>query len=116
MPREELSQPHLVVPAEILLRVAREHHIVWRVRVNEITRAEPQPREIVVGESPAREGLAIVAEVARVIDLRIAAEGHVEFAAAVEAAQPVVTGAVEKVEERGGLGAVRLAAGDQPIE
>ena len=46
----------------------------------------------------------------------MAAERHVEVAAAVEPAEAVVPGAIEVVEERGRFGRLRLAAGQERVE
>jgi hypothetical protein len=116
MARAKLGEPYLFVPAEIPHRIAREHNVVGRVRIDEVVSVERHAREVGVGKIPSHEGRALASEIARVIDLRVATERHVEFAAAVEAAEPVVADAIEKIEELGGVIAVRFAVADELLE
>src|SRR6185436_6211453 len=49
-------------------------------------------------------------------DALVAAERHVELALLIEAAEPVVAGPVQVIEERGGLEAMPLSRSEQVVE
>src|SRR5260370_15390427 len=116
MAREKLRQPHPLVPAELLLRILREFDVVGRVGIDEIARFEFQSLEVASRKVPSLERRPVGGEVGRVVDLAIAAEGHVELALAVEAAKAVIPGAIEIIEKRGRLRALAVAGRDQAIE
>jgi hypothetical protein len=76
--------------------------VVWGIRIDEVVGPQRHGLERHIGELPGGEHGLIGTEIACVVDGCVAAEGHVEGAfLAIEAAQPVIAGAVEVVEERG---------------
>ena len=68
------------------------------------------------GEGPVGERFLIVVEVARVPDRGVPTERHIEPTAPIEAAQPVVSGSIEIVEEGCRLRGVFLTGTRQRIE
>src|SRR5205085_1562391 len=99
MPRQPLRRPDLFRPAEATLRVLAELDIVRRIGIHEVVAAQRKRLEVAVREFETREDLAVGGEVATVVDLLVLPERDVEFAVAVEAAQAVVAGAIEIVEQ-----------------
>ena len=116
MPCQPLGEAHLIVPPEAILSVLGELDIVGRVGVDEVVRLERDPVEIETRELPVSKDGAVGREVGRVVDLGVLAEGNVELALPVEAAEAVIASAVEIVEEFGRLAALGLALADQPVE
>src|SRR5271170_944439 len=101
MAYEKSHQPHLIVPAKILLRVAGELNVVGRIGIDEVVLLEFNRIEVAALEVPSRERRHVFREVGYVIDLPVTAKRHVEFTTAIEPAQSVVAGAIQIVEKRG---------------
>lgn len=99
MPRQQLGCPDLIVPGKATGTVGRELDIVRRVGINKIVRLDRKFREILVREFPAPKQFFVSVKVSCVIDLLILAEWHVEFAAAIEAAQTVETSTVQIIKK-----------------
>ena len=116
MAREPGRETLLVIPVEAVARKLAELDVVWRVGVDEVLRRYLDRLEITDGESPSPERLDVRGEVSRVADRPIPSERYVELPASVEAAQPVVSGAVEVVEQLGRLAGPAPAAGHQAVE
>jgi hypothetical protein len=65
---------------------------------------------------PVAEDAAVAAEIALIVDAFVSTKWDVELAARIEAAQAVVTGAVQVVEERRRFGGRGFAIGNELVE
>src|SRR5262249_16830805 len=101
--RQPSGGPLLIAPGEAVFRVLRKLHVVRWIGVDEVSGAERKCLDVSARECPARQGVAIWREVARVADSRVPSERHIEKTAAVESAQAVESGPIEIVEKRGGF-------------
>src|SRR6266571_7316497 len=81
---QPLGCPHLVFPSEALLRIAGEFYVVRWVSVDEVPSLQRNLLEVRASELPPRKLFAVRREILRVGDLRIPAEGHVEFTLTIE--------------------------------
>src|SRR5579863_5930851 len=113
---QPFRRPYLLVPAISLARVLGELDVVRRVRINEIVGLDCNFGKIRIAETPSTENLAIGGEVAHIPDTGVAPERHVETPAAIEAAEPVISGSIQVIEKRRGLFCIRMARVDQLIE
>ena len=116
MPCEPPGRAHLVIPGESALRVVREIHVVRRISIDEIRSLEWNRFKVAHGEIPGPKHRAIAREVPRIRDLLVRAERHVEPAGSVEAAQAVVAGSIQKVEQARRFGALALPCCQQLVE
>src|SRR5579875_740643 len=113
---EPLCEALLVVPGKAAGGVRRELDVVRRIGVDKIAAANLHAFEIAVREFVWREHTAVRLEVLAVRRLFVAPEGHVEKAARVEAAQTVIAGTVEIIEQRRSLGALAAGLANQFVE
>src|SRR5439155_25000198 len=90
---------NLIRPVKPFFRVLSELDVVRRIRVDEIIIANRHGGEISAEKFPRCESRTIRGEIGRVCDSFVFAEGNIEFAAAVEPTEPVISRAVQIVEE-----------------
>jgi len=96
---QPLRQPNLIIPIEAVAGVLGELHVVRRIGVDDIVFSEPHRLEVFTRELPVLDDALQFREVAGVVYGPVLTEGHVEESPRVEAAQAVVAGAVQVVEE-----------------
>src|SRR5690606_11922550 len=113
---QPFSQSHLVIPAEPLFGVLPERHIIGRVGIDETGRLKLKLPKIPAIETPLVEEGAVPFQVQLVVDVLILAEGNIELALPVEAAQAVVTRADEVKEQLSRFGCTGLPLPDQLVE
>ncbi len=93
------GQPLLISPGETALRVLGELDIIRRVGVDEVVGPERERAKVASVQRPAGKQTPIGQEISAVANGCVAAIRRVERALTVEAAQPVVAGAIEVVEK-----------------
>ena len=111
-----MSRADLVIPGETAACVLREGDVVGRIRVHEVVGVQAQVLKVLTAKLPVGEDIRISDKVARVRDPIVAAERHVELAAAVEAAESVVPGAIQVVEQRRDFDRPGLTGREQVVE
>ena len=94
MAREPLGEAHVIVPGEALGPILGEGGVVGRIGIDEIIGVKAQFAEVGGGEAPGRELAPVALKRVGIADAAIAAEGDVERALAVEAAEAVEAGAI----------------------
>ncbi len=106
----------LIVPTKAALSVLGKGDVVRRVGVDEIIGVQGQRLEILAREVPGGERRLIVREVGAIGDGLVPPKRYIELTTAIKAAETVVAGAVEIVEQLGGRGAVCATMPDQGVE
>src|SRR2546429_2438770 len=90
---------YLFVPAEDFLRVLRELHVIRRVGINEISRAQRHRLKVPARKIPFGKHLAIFSEVADVVDSLVVAKRNVEFATSVKPTEAIEVGSIQIIKE-----------------
>lgn len=99
MSGKPVRETHLVVPGKSTGTIGREWHIIRRISVDEVVVRQFEVCKAAVRERPAVEGVAVGSKVPCVCDLPIAAKWDVEVTFTVEAAETIVSGAIQVVED-----------------
>src|SRR5262249_11524696 len=109
MPGEERRRSLLIGPGESAARVLPEFDVIRRAGVDEIPIVETKILQIDAAEVPARQHRLVRAEVVEIMDAPVAAERDVESAFTIEAAESVVSGPIQEIEQRGRFSRVTFA-------
>src|SRR5215469_5723284 len=109
-------EPYLLVPAEVLPRVLSELDIVGRISVDEISFGELDRFKVATTEGPFRKCASIGEKILAIQDAPVFSKRHVEASKRVEAAQSVVTGSIQIVEQCRCFLGLRLLRFDQFVE
>ena len=98
MLRQQFRSAHLLIPAERFLRILSELNIVGRIGINKIFWIECQSLETSNTKLPIGQWLAICEKILYIVDRVILAKRYIKFAISIEAAKPVIAGAVKVIE------------------
>src|SRR6202035_4144660 len=93
-----------------------EFYVVGRISIEEIISLDRDPFEVSGREFTVAENAAIAAEIAPIVDPFVSAKWDVELPAQIEATKGVLTGAVQKIKERGRRGRASSAIGNKLFE
>ena len=100
---------HLISPIETTRTVSSELNVIRRICVNKIFWFNLQQGNIITGKRPIPNDRAQGGKIVRIIDRFVASKWRVESTAAIKATETVKAGAIQKVEELGGFGALRFS-------
>lgn len=106
MARKPFGKTNLIIPPEALLGIASELNIVGWIGVHEVVDRQGHSLEVTVGKVPIPQQRHVIQKVGRVRDPLVPPEGDVELALPIEAAEAVIAGTVQVVEEFRGLSGV----------
>ena len=99
MRSQQRRRAHLIFPGETARAVGRELHVVRRICIDEVISFERQCFQIPASKLPSRKEFSVLVEIRNVVDLLVASEGHIEFAALIESAKTIEASAIQEVEE-----------------